>query len=587
MQKKLLVSCLTGIIMLGFAALNTAFAAWENVTPASSTKTLYAIWGTSASNVYAVGMDGALLHCDGTTWTAEISSTTEKLNAIWGVNETNIYVVGDNGALLHKTAAGTTWAVETESLKDVDGSNLSTTDFYSVRGSSAANVYMGSINGWFIRFNGTAWTEYDPAPPTGSSKIAGIWPFNSTNIYCSTAAGDYGRVFHYDGNSWEQVYGGGAGIALYSIWGNTISDIYVAGSTGLILQFNGTEWLTIGSGTTQKLYSIWGSSASNVFAVGVQGTIVHNRGAGFVAENFSTTNDLFGVWVAPDGSIAYAVGTDGMILKYTPDAVTTTTTTGGATTTTTVSGGTTTTTTAGGTSTTTTVSGGTTTTISGSYTTSIVPEGEVGADFIGSPLTGKAPLPVQFTNLSGGDIATYQWVFGDGAVSTEKNPSHVYEKAGTYSIILTVFGTDNTKSATKTRDNYITVKRSCALASSLASPGQLSLLRDLRDSKLETSGGILLTALYYRNTAEINEILDDYPELRLELQELVGDNIAICRGLLSGEPVVLSGAVLADVSDFLDKLSAHGSMPLQRDIDLIMTGIYNGYFLSALGITLK
>jgi PKD repeat protein len=87
------------------------------------------------------------------------------------------------------------------------------------------------------------------------------------------------------------------------------------------------------------------------------------------------------------------------------------------------------------------------------------------------------PLQVQFTNLSGGDISTYNWMFGDGGVSTEKNPSHVYAKKGTYSVILTVIGTDNTKTATKTRDTYIDVKGKCFLASSLDSPGQIEALR--------------------------------------------------------------------------------------------------------------
>ena len=66
---------------------------------------------------------------------------------------------------------------------------------------------------------------------------------------------------------------------------------YVAGSTGLILQSNGTSWLGVSSGTTQKLYSVFGSSA---IRPALQGTIVHNRGAGFVTEN-NTTSDLFSV----------------------------------------------------------------------------------------------------------------------------------------------------------------------------------------------------------------------------------------------------------------------------------------------------
>jgi PKD repeat protein len=563
-------------------SVRAAQAGWTDVTPANSTKTLYGIWGTSPLNIYALGQDGAILHYDGTAWIAETSGTTEKLNAIWGVTETNIYAVGENGTLLHKTAAGTTWGAEP--LVDYkDQNNFNDTDLYSVRGSSAANVFLGSINGWFIRFDGTGWTAYDPEPPTGSSKIAGIWAFSSTNLYCTTAAGSYGRLFHYDGEKWEQQYGGDENIALYSIWGNTASDIYVAGSTGLILQSNGTSWLGVSSGTTQKLYSIFGSSASNIFAVGVQGTIVHNKGAGFVAENFNTTSDLFGVWTSPDGSVAYAVGTDGMILKYTPDPITTTTTVSGNTTTTTPGG---TTTTIPGGNTTTTIPGGTTTTIPGGVTTSIVPPGEVGADFIGNPLTGRMPLPVQFTNLSGGDIANYQWTFGDGGASTEKNPSHIYQKRGTYSVILTVIGT-NGKTETKIRENYITVKSRCAIVTSLDNSSQIDALRAARDASLEDLPVLYLTSLYYQDTAEISALLDEKPVLKARLKELVSDNIGVVEALVQGSPATLSSEALAGMLDYLDEIKAGGSLKLQMDIELVIMGLKDGYLLDGLNIKVQ
>ncbi len=48
-------------------------------------------------------------------------------------------------------------------------------------------------------------------------------------------------------------------------------------------------------------------------------------------------------------------------------------------------------------------------------------------------------LTVTFTNLSGG-TDTYLWAFGDGAVSTATNPTHVYTAAGTYTVTLFAAG---------------------------------------------------------------------------------------------------------------------------------------------------
>lgn len=52
-----------------------------------------------------------------------------------------------------------------------------------------------------------------------------------------------------------------------------------------------------------------------------------------------------------------------------------------------------------------------------------------------------SPLKVDFTNLSqpgSGSLSEFEWFFGDGAVSSEMNPSHIYENAGTYTVSLSV-----------------------------------------------------------------------------------------------------------------------------------------------------
>lgn len=62
------------------------------------------------------------------------------------------------------------------------------------------------------------------------------------------------------------------------------------------------------------------------------------------------------------------------------------------------------------------------------------------ADFTASPTSGVAPLTVQFTNLSKGEITSYLWDFGDGSTSSEREPRHTYQNAGSYTVSLTVRG---------------------------------------------------------------------------------------------------------------------------------------------------
>jgi len=77
------------------------------------------------------------------------------------------------------------------------------------------------------------------------------------------------------------------------------------------------------------------------------------------------------------------------------------------------------------------------------------------AGFTGSPLSGNAPLTVQFNDTSL-DATTWIWNFGDGSpASYVQNPAHTYTSIGTYNVTLTA--ANSFGSSTVTYTNYITV----------------------------------------------------------------------------------------------------------------------------------
>jgi PKD repeat protein len=86
------------------------------------------------------------------------------------------------------------------------------------------------------------------------------------------------------------------------------------------------------------------------------------------------------------------------------------------------------------------------------------------ANFVASATSGNAPFTVNFTDQSSGSPTSWSWDFGDGGSSTQRNPSHIYNAAGTYTVTLTVTNTCGSDGETKT--NYITV--STAPAGNLA-----------------------------------------------------------------------------------------------------------------------
>ncbi len=77
------------------------------------------------------------------------------------------------------------------------------------------------------------------------------------------------------------------------------------------------------------------------------------------------------------------------------------------------------------------------------------------ADFSANPVNGEAPLSVQFTDLSTGQITAWAWDFGDGGTSTEQNPLYVFNDAGEYTITLIVTGAGG--STGEVKESYIKV----------------------------------------------------------------------------------------------------------------------------------
>jgi beta propeller repeat protein len=60
------------------------------------------------------------------------------------------------------------------------------------------------------------------------------------------------------------------------------------------------------------------------------------------------------------------------------------------------------------------------------------------AVFSAYPISGNAPMKVNFTDKSTGLPTSWSWNFGDGANSSIQNPEHTYSKEGNYTVNLTV-----------------------------------------------------------------------------------------------------------------------------------------------------
>jgi hypothetical protein len=95
----------------------------------TATYSVEAVWGNSATSVFAVGIGGAILHYDGFSW-SPMTTGNGGLNSIWGSSDSSMFAVGRRGKILHYD--GTSWSTMTS------GTNSS---LLSIWGSSGHDVF--------------------------------------------------------------------------------------------------------------------------------------------------------------------------------------------------------------------------------------------------------------------------------------------------------------------------------------------------------------------------------------------------------------------------------------------------------------
>lgn len=83
------------------------------------------------------------------------------------------------------------------------------------------------------------------------------------------------------------------------------------------------------------------------------------------------------------------------------------------------------------------------------YITVSVSAIQFSAEFSAVPTNGPAPLSVAFTDLSTGSPTAWRWDFGDGQWSADRNPVHIYQSAGSYTVSLSVIGVAGVAASSK------------------------------------------------------------------------------------------------------------------------------------------
>ncbi len=256
-----------------------------------------------------VGDSGALLHYNGTRWTALCSGTTHPLYAMQRSFLDALFIAGAGGTIFQYDSINGWWTPRPSGT---------TNTLYGL--SRAPGAIFGTLmavgaSGTILFYNDTSWS------PLSSGTTSTLFSVSKLpGIPADVAVGAGGTILRYDGLNWT-AQSSGTTSDLMSVVVLDTNDVYALGARGTLLNYNGAKWSAIPVGVTVTLRGLDVGldslgAITGFFIVGDGGTILHSLdGVTWSPQSSGTTNDLYSLFVFAD-SDAFAVGAQGTILHY-------------------------------------------------------------------------------------------------------------------------------------------------------------------------------------------------------------------------------------------------------------------------------
>lgn len=324
---------------------------WTQV--ATSASGLYAIWGSSTSDVYAAGFPGTVLHFNGTVWTTLNSGFSGNQWAVWGTSGGDVYVFnnirrGVRGGTVSITPATPTLTVPSQTQQMTpdarDAGNAVVSGVVYTWTSSDETVATVDAAGLVTAVGSgtTTITTTASGGSAGSTLVTVTLPVTSvvitpsgpslsgvgtTQAFTGEARDVAGHVVPGKTLTWASLntavatINSSSGLASTVAAGQVTVSASVDGITGYALmtvQVPGPTpanlWAT-SSIAPNSLNQVWGASGSDVFAVGNSGGFRRFDGTSWNSFSCNTSVTLNGVW-GFSATDVWGVGETGEIVHY-------------------------------------------------------------------------------------------------------------------------------------------------------------------------------------------------------------------------------------------------------------------------------
>lgn len=276
--------------------------------PVPTQEDLFAVFGTSLSDLWACGAGGTVLSFDGETWNLANTGIDDldevTLRGVWG-EEGHMFFVGDKGTILHK--AGPNWSKEASSTSY---------NLYGIWARSLVDVYVSAGAGTILHRIGSTWTSSSVG--SGNTQMTAIRGVDEGPIL---AAGTGGSITVLDGGSWSmQVSNDPWERNLHALWSYAEDDSWLIGEDGALVHWNGSKWLIedikgpyFKLETFRGLWGWEGDQGRRALAVGERGAMLEFDGETWSDLASGLEADVLDMAGPSQGALA--VGEDGLLLR--------------------------------------------------------------------------------------------------------------------------------------------------------------------------------------------------------------------------------------------------------------------------------
>jgi hypothetical protein len=277
---------------------------------------LRSVFVAARNEIYAVGTEGAVLVTDGKTTTDTSTDAGMKIRPpdLYGAAKSgdDLIVAGDKGVILSRTAsvAKARWRVE---------NSRSTTRLLTVIRPAPSIAYAGGEGGRVVR-RGAAertWQPIDVRAPA-NVKITGGWGISDATIVFTT---DKGSIIERTDKDWVSstvmTETSSSPLPLFGVWSATRgADLVTVGLAGTVYRRKAgtTAWEQEKTPVDQDLYGVFGTKSDRIYAVGARGTIIQWDGSAWNTVPSGTAADLYAISGLADGSLIAVVGARGTIV---------------------------------------------------------------------------------------------------------------------------------------------------------------------------------------------------------------------------------------------------------------------------------